>query len=229
MGRPDPQPKSITVAPGGSVRAQSRTALAPMAVEGARPRPARNSTATPSYPLDRSVIERTLSVAKGLTLALSGNTKRCPLEGVVRRPPTAHLSPCLVAWSAVDDGHVPFVVALAGGRREVVQPFDMLDAQLHAVGGCVLLDAGDALGAGDRGDVVALREQPGQSDLRRCGIDLGGNCLDLVDDAEVLLEVALGEARIGLAPVVVAQLLRGANRPGEKAVPERRVGQEADA
>src|SRR5215510_140369 len=67
MGRPEPQPKSIIVAPGGSVRAQSRTALAPMAVEGARPRPARNSTATPSYPLDRSVIDRTLSVAKGLT------------------------------------------------------------------------------------------------------------------------------------------------------------------
>ena len=73
-----------------------------------------------------------------------------------------------MGWSAVDDGHVPFVVALAGCRREVIQPFDMLDAQLHAVGGCVLLDAGDPLGAGNRGNVVALREQPGQSDLRRC-------------------------------------------------------------
>src|SRR5262245_15957862 len=46
----------MTAAPRGSVRAQLRTSLVPMAVEGARPRPARNSAATPSYPLDRSVI-----------------------------------------------------------------------------------------------------------------------------------------------------------------------------
>ena len=56
----------------------------------------------------------------------------------------------------------------AGGRREAVQPFDLRGAQLDAVGGCVLLDAGDPLGAGNRGDVVALRKQPGQRDLCRC-------------------------------------------------------------
>jgi hypothetical protein len=44
----------------------------------------------------------------------------------------------------------------------VVQPFDLLGAQLEPVGSRVLLDAGDALGAGDRGDVVSLGEQPGQ-------------------------------------------------------------------
>jgi hypothetical protein len=32
-------------------------------------------------------------------------------------------------------------VALAGGGREVVQPFDLPGAQVDAVGGCVLLDA----------------------------------------------------------------------------------------
>jgi hypothetical protein len=31
-----------------------------------------------------------------------------------------------VLWSAFDDGHVAFVVPLAHGRREVVQPFDLL-------------------------------------------------------------------------------------------------------
>ena len=75
-------------------------------------------------------------------------------------------------------------MALAGGRGEVAQPSDLLRAQLDAVGGAVLLDAGDALGAGDRGDVAALREQPRQSDLGRCGVDLGGDGFDLVDDAE---------------------------------------------
>ena len=35
-------------------------------------------------------------------------------------------------WSAVDDGHVPVVMALADRRREVVQPLDLLGAQLDA-------------------------------------------------------------------------------------------------
>jgi hypothetical protein len=61
-------------------------------------------------------------------------------------------------WSAVNGGHVGRVVALAGGRGEIAQPSDLLRTQLDGVGGGVLLDAGDALGAGDRGDVVALGE-----------------------------------------------------------------------
>jgi hypothetical protein len=36
-------------------------------------------------------------------------------------------------------------MALAGGWREVVQPFDLLGAQLDAVGGGVLLDEGNLL------------------------------------------------------------------------------------
>src|SRR5688572_30649159 len=46
----------MTAALRGSVRAQWRTSRVPTAVDGARPRPARNSAATPSYPLDRSII-----------------------------------------------------------------------------------------------------------------------------------------------------------------------------
>jgi hypothetical protein len=49
-------------------------------------------------------------------------------------------------------------VAFAGGRSEIVEPFDSFGAQLDGVGGGVLLDASDPLGAGDRGDVVALGE-----------------------------------------------------------------------
>ena len=98
-------------------------------------------------------------------------------------------------------------MALAGGRREVVQPFDLLGAQLDAVGGRVLLDAGEPLGAGNRGDVVALREQPGQSDLCRCCTRLGGNCLDFVDDAQAALEVLSGEEWVCLAPVVGGELV----------------------
>jgi hypothetical protein len=57
-----------------------------------------------------------------------------------------------VPRSAVDDGHVPFVVTLARGRREVVQPLDLRGAQLDAVGGGVLLDTGDPLCPSKRDD-----------------------------------------------------------------------------
>jgi hypothetical protein len=119
-------------------------------------------------------------------------------------------------WSAVDCGNVRLVVALAAGGGEIVEPSDLLRAQLDAVGGGVLLDAGDALGPGDRGDVVSLREQPGQSDLRRCGVDLGGDGLDLVDDAEVLLEVA--SVKGGL----VLRQSSSASSSGERIVPVRK-------
>jgi hypothetical protein len=73
------------------------------------------------------------------------------------------VSPACIAavgldWSAVDGGHVPFVVAFANGRSEVVEPCDLFSAQLDAIGGGVLLDASDPLGPGDRGDVAALGE-----------------------------------------------------------------------
>jgi hypothetical protein len=127
------------------------------------------------------------------------------------------------ARSAVDEVHDRLLMAFAGGRREIVQPFDLLGAQLDAVSGYVLLDAGDPLRAGDRGDVVALREQPGQSHLCGCCTRLGGDSFDFVDDAQVALEVLAGKARVGLAPVVVGELLGRADLAGEEAVAERRV------
>ena len=137
--------------------------------------------------------------------------------------------PLCCSWSAVDDGHVPLVVALAGRRRETVQPFDLPGAQLNAVGGGVLLHTRDPLGSGDRRDVVALREQPGQRHLRRCGARLGGDGLDLIDDVQVALEVLAREARVGFAPVIVRELIGRADLPGEETVAERRLGDEADA
>src|SRR3989442_355192 len=119
-------------------------------------------------------------------------------------------------------------MALTGGRREVVQPFDLLGAQLDAVGGGVLLDARNPLGAGNRSDVVALREQPGQGNLCRCRSDLSGNGSNLLDGAQIALEVLAREARVGLAPVVVGELLGRADLAREEAVAERRVGNESN-
>ena len=61
-------------------------------------------------------------------------------------------------WSAVDDGHVPFVVAFAGGGVRLLSRSICSALSSMRVGGGVLLDAGDPLGARDRGDVVALGE-----------------------------------------------------------------------
>ena len=130
-------------------------------------------------------------------------------------------------------------MSLADGRREVVQPLDLLDAQLETVGGRVLLDARDPLGAGNRRDVVALRDEPGQRDLRRSRARLGGNgpnflnFLNFLQDAQVAVEVLAREPRVGLTPVAVLrlELLRRTDRASEEAeaVAERRVGNEADA
>jgi len=56
-GKPGPQPRSITAAPLGNVRAHCRTASTPTPVERPLPRRARYSTATPSYPFDRSILD----------------------------------------------------------------------------------------------------------------------------------------------------------------------------
>src|ERR1700730_6953633 len=108
-----------------------------------------------------------------------------------------------------------------GGRCEVVQPFDLLSGQLDAASGGVLLYAVTPLGAGNRSDVVALREQPGQRHLGRCCSHLSGNGSDLVDDAQIALEVLAGKARVALAPVLLGELLGRADVPREKAVAEQ--------
>ena len=52
-----PQPRSMTLLPGGSVLAHFRTSFTPIAVDGVLllPRCARNSAETAPYPLDRSI------------------------------------------------------------------------------------------------------------------------------------------------------------------------------
>jgi hypothetical protein len=82
----------------------------------------------------------------------------------------------------------------------------LLGAQLEAIGCGILLDARNALGSGNRSDVVALHQQPRDRYLRRSCPDLGGDGLDLRNYAKVVLEVLSGEARVGLAPVVVASI-----------------------
>jgi hypothetical protein len=94
------------------------------------------------------------------------------------------------AGSPLRQPHLLLVVVGADGWGVVVELVDLLGAQLDAIGGDVLLDPGDPLGARDRNDVVALCQQPGQGrHLRRRRTDLAGDAVDFVSDAQIALEV----------------------------------------
>ena len=91
-------------------------------------------------------------------------------------PPSAGLFMCALPGrggpggaSAFDHPHLFFVVMVSGSGRDVGQLVDLLGGELDSVGSCVLLDAGNPLSSGDRGDVVALGQDPGQSYLGRGG------------------------------------------------------------
>jgi hypothetical protein len=111
--------------------------------------------------------------------------------------------------------------AVAGGGVERVQALELVRGECDAVSGGVLFDAGDPAGAGDGSDVVAAGEDPGEGGLGRGGADLGADGGDFVDDGEVALEVLAGEPRVGLTPVVVGEVVDGADLSGQQAVSER--------
>jgi hypothetical protein len=74
--------------------------------------------------------------------------------------------------------------------------------RLHVDRAEVLLEVGPALGAGDRDDVVATGEHPGQRQLRRGHVLRRGELSDGTDEFEVAVEVVALEARGPPAPVV---------------------------
>ena len=79
-------------------------------------------------------------------------------------------------------------MVLAGSGGKLVQPFDLLRAELDVVRSDVLLDPRHPLRPRDGDDVVTLREEPGQCDLTRRGADLGRDGLHLVDEPLIALE-----------------------------------------
>jgi len=74
--------------------------------------------------------------------------------------------------------HLCFVVVVAGGRCEVVEPLDLCGRELDRIGGHVLLDPGDALGAGNGARSSPCASKPCDRHLRRCGAHVGGDRLD---------------------------------------------------
>src|SRR5262249_16051952 len=98
----------------------------------------------------------------------------------------------------------------------------------HVDRGCVLLEVAAPLRSRDRDDVGALREHPGDRELRRRDALLRSDLLDLRRDAEIRVEVVAREPRSVAAEVVLVELVRRGESAGEKAAAERRVGNESD-
>src|SRR5258708_35882035 len=85
------------------------------------------------------------------------------------------------------------------------------------------------LGAGNRDDVLILRQHPGQRELRGFAAFLPGDFLDAAHEVEILLKVLALKARRISAVVVLREIYESRELAGEKAAPERTVGDEAYA
>src|SRR5689334_18416910 len=116
--------------------------------------------------------------------------------------------------------HAGFRVARAcsgAWRDDLVDAREVLPREPHVESADILLQVLATLGAGDRHDVVALRQHPGERELRGRAALLPCHGLDLAHEVEVLLEVLALEARRGTAEIVRLQIVDGLDLPGEEA------------
>src|SRR5215203_3696586 len=93
----------------------------------------------------------------------------------------------------------------------------------------VLLQPAALLGAGQRHDEIAPRQQPGQRELRRCAVLLRGKRFQRLNHAEILVQVVALETRHVAAAVFWAERVEAWHRAGEEAAAERAIGDVADA
>jgi len=85
-------------------------------------------------------------------------------------------------------------------RRKLIWSRKVLRRERHVERRCILLEIFAALRAGDRHDIVALRQHPGERKLRGCATLLLCQCLDAPDQLEVPCEVLALKAWQGAAP-----------------------------
>lgn len=136
-----------------------------------------------------------------------------------RSRPEWHLSR---GGSSDPGGHVPLGVAgaEAAQRQDLVDGLEVGVGEGEVGGAGVLLDALRAAGAGDRHDVLAPGQEPGQGQLGDGGV-LGRRELgELVDGFEILLEVARLPARVDVAHVGGFVLAGGLGGAGDEPAAE---------
>src|SRR5205807_1630480 len=102
-------------------------------------------------------------------------------------------------------------------------------AELHLERADVFLEVADPPRAGNRHDVLALREHPGKRQLRRRAVLLARQLPHLIDECQVAAEVLTLKARGAAAVVIGREVLETLDGAGEEASPQRTVRDEADA
>src|SRR5688572_7393709 len=132
----------------------------------------------------------------------------------------------------IDRLHERLGITEAGHRTRrdgVRDPRHLVRRQPHLERAEVFLEPVATLGAGDRHDVAAASEQPGERQLPRRAAVLAGKLLHLLDEIDVALEIFLLEPRMSAPAVVFRDVGNLVHLPGEQAAAQRRVGDQRDA
>src|SRR6185312_1829263 len=111
-------------------------------------------------------------------------------------------------------------------RERIVEALQIGGSECQSERADVLCNVAGPLRAWDRDDVAALRQHPGERELRRRAMLLFSHFGN--GEIEVLLEVPAQEARRIAAVVARIEILGRFDLSRKKAAAERAVGDEAD-
>src|SRR3984893_2802354 len=134
--------------------------------------------------------------------------------------------------SNVHAAHPALGIAGAGGGADRDRRGDAVDlgrGRMHVERAEILLEPGNLVGAGDRDNVGSLRQQPGQSELRRGAALVLGDRFKALDEGAVLGEIITHKAGMPAAGVARVEMGEIGNGPGEQAAAERGIGDKSDA
>src|SRR5271166_440964 len=185
------------------------------------------SSRTPSARPARRCPER----STGPAFATASRDRRTWSSSVAATPAEGGVQ-ARAAISAVDRRHDPFGVAGTcdlSRRKRLVERAHFRGIEANRLGRDVLFEISPPLRPGNRDDVVALVQEPGERDL--AGLRAFDR-RDLADDPrglDVGVEILALVARIDPAIIAFRIILRALCVAGQEAPPERRKGHEADS
>src|SRR5579885_2592691 len=158
-------------------------------------------------------------------------------SAATRQSPAASLAPAMTRPAGPEPSdehalHAAGGIAGAGGgahRDRLADLRRLVGAQRYVERAEIFLQPLDALGAGDRDHVVALRQQPGEAELGDGAALVGGDRLDALDQGAVPGEVLALETGMPPARIAGREVGEIRNHAGQQAAPERGVGDKGDA
>src|ERR1051325_148024 len=147
-------------------------------------------------------------------------------------PPVACTRTAFTApGSQVDALHPRLGVAQARrrvARDRAIDAPQLFGSESHLRGPGVLLDVAAAFRSGNRDDILALRQDPGERELRRGTLLFPRHRLHRVGERQIALEVLALKARIVAAVIVRREVLGLLEPAAQESAPQRAVGDETD-